>query len=137
MNSLRRFLINEVAAKQQYLASDRPSAEDMSKEIEINLQWNAEIEKMREKRNFETREARREHILSSLEKQKKINDKRFNNLSEKVKKIDQESKSFITGDNLDVSIEHALANPTTFDFCIDSKGDVRDRPPIELESTGK
>jgi len=60
--------------------------------------------------------------LSSLEIQKKINDKKFNALSEKFQKIEIESKSFITKDALDISIEYALANPISFDFYIDAKG---------------
>lgn len=122
MNSLRRFLIQEVTAKQQSLALDKPLAEEMTDEIEINMQWNSEIAKMREKRILETKEDRREHIMTSLEKQKEIKQKRLVLLNEKVKKIEEESKSFITRDLLETSIEHALANPISFDFCIDTKG---------------
>lgn len=124
MNSLRRFLIQEVLAKQQSAALDRPSAEDMTDEIEINRQWNSEIAKMREKRILETKETRREHILTSLEKQKEIKNQRLTMLNEKVKRIEKETKSFITRDALDISIEHALANPISFDYYIDSKGNA-------------
>ena len=48
MNSFRRFLIHK--AKQQSIALDRPSAEDMSNALEINKKWKTEIAKMREKR---------------------------------------------------------------------------------------
>jgi small subunit ribosomal protein S26 len=144
MNSLRRFLIQEVMAKEQSAAFDRPSAEDISEEIEINNQWNSEIAKMREMRLLDVKEKRKEQILLSLERQKERTDQRLNILNEKVKKIEQESKTFITRDLLDVAIEKALANPVSFDYCIDLKGgisynnnDTKDKSPNDSQATDK
>lgn len=132
MNSLRRFLIHEVVAKQQR-GLEGPSAEDIKDEIEINRQWNSEIAQMRQTRILLVKEDRKEQIMLSLERQREINNERLNILSEKVKKIEEESKSFITRELLDQSIEHALANPVNFDSCIDSKG----KPFLAMENNEK
>lgn len=122
MNSLRRFFINEVLEKQQSVDLEGPSAKYVVDEMEINNHWNTEIAKMRENRTLEMKNDRSKHILKSLERQKEFHILKKQDVNEKVQRIDEESKSFITRDLLDQAIEYALGNPTSYDYCIDSKG---------------
>lgn len=133
MNSLRRFLIQEVSVKHQKIALDRPSAEDITDEIEINRKWNLEIAEMREYRFDEMKKQRKDQILSSLQRQNIVKEEKLYILQDKVKKIEEQSKSFIAQDHLDNAINQTLANPVNFDYSINSKGEKFSGPAHEIE----
>lgn len=126
INSLRRFLIKEALGKQDSVALDRPSAEDITKELEINKKWNTEIAELREKRVAQIRDERKTQIVASLARKKEYEDSSVRKIKDTVAKIDEQSRTFITRDMIDKSIEYCLTAPKSYEYCIDSKGNIID-----------
>lgn len=125
VSSVRRFLINELAEKKKSIAlQETPADEEAEYQrcLAINTQWNLEIAKLRDIRINEENEKRREQILINIENKKARDEDIKRKIEEKVLKVKEESKTFITRENIDQAIEHALANPINYNFSIDLQG---------------
>ncbi|KYN17565.1 putative 28S ribosomal protein S26, mitochondrial [Trachymyrmex cornetzi] len=88
----------------------------------INDEWNAEIAKIREIKLAEIREKRKNAILKNIlmqQQNREINKIRLNEL---VKKVKEESVTFITAENVDAAIEECLTNIVNHNRALDLEG---------------
>lgn len=125
VNSLRRYLIQEVGDKRTFLelhATPADEEAEFQRCLAINEVWNNDIAQMRDIRILEENENRREQILMSLDNKKVRDELVRNEIEQKVKQEEEASKHFITQANIDQAIEHALANPVSFEYSIDLQG---------------
>jgi small subunit ribosomal protein S26 len=125
MRSLRRFLIEDFQEKNRILKLTATKADeeaDYQRSLAINEAWNNEIAKVRDARVARWR-ANHEKIVLDIIDKKQAEEKVMKEKIEKtVLKEIEASKSYITRDNVDQAIEHALANPVSFNFAIDLDG---------------
>ncbi|XP_055696734.1 probable 28S ribosomal protein S26, mitochondrial [Phlebotomus papatasi] len=123
--SVRKFLMAEVEAKkaQTTVLTMTPEEEeaDMKRSMEINEEWNRKAAEVRNQRLEEQMELRKKDILERLEAKQLREEERRRWAEERVKQEIERSKTFIARENLEAAIEHALANPTDFNFAIDLK----------------
>ncbi|XP_018303225.1 probable 28S ribosomal protein S26, mitochondrial [Mycetomoellerius zeteki] len=100
----------------------------------INDEWNAKIAKIREIRLAEMREKRKNIILQSILKQEQKQEKRKIRINELVKKVKEESITFITAENVDAAIEECLTNIVNHNRALDVEGNWHEGkyPPIPL-----
>lgn len=99
-----------------------------------NEQWNAEVAQIRAVRLEKEAEEQREYVLQKLtEKEQRMEEWRGKiraTIEEQKKQMD----TFITEENIDKAIEHALANPSDYNFAIDLDGNLyRGREGVEPE----
>jgi small subunit ribosomal protein S26 len=88
----------------------------------INDSWNKDIAKMRTLRVEEDNEKRREEIMMNIEKKKERQESLKKSVEEQIKGEQRAAEGFITRENIDQAIERALANPTSYNYCIDMDG---------------
>ncbi|GAB0095660.1 Probable 28S ribosomal protein S26, mitochondrial [Sergentomyia squamirostris] len=123
IRSVRKFLITEVQTKlaQTSVIDLSPEEEEaeMKRCLEINAKWNEEIAKARDERQAKLLEARKEDIMDRLEAKKYREEERIRLAEEKVRVEIERSKTFITRENLEKSIEQALDNPMDYNFALD------------------
>lgn len=137
MNSLTKFLVMENKQKQiaenlAYTPTDEQA--EFERCSSINDQWNSEIAKMRDARLASENENRRNQILELLDRQEERKKRLVERLDRRVLKEEENSKSFITEDNLQQAIEQALANPTSFMYAISPEGlKVGEKQTEEIE----
>ncbi|XP_070501919.1 small ribosomal subunit protein mS26 [Chironomus tepperi] len=125
VNSIRRYLINEVEErKKMFELQETPADEEAEFQrcFALNEQWNQEIAKSRILRVEEENEKRREEILLNLERRKQREEIILKQVEEKVKIEKENAETFITRETIDRAIEIALANPIDFNFSIDPNG---------------
>lgn len=138
--ALLKQIVQENEIRSQEIVSQQAKEEDFEACKAINDKWNAEIAKIRETRLAEKRKERREHILQRLlqEEQKKEEQKKA--LNEWVKRVKEESVTFITPENVDAAIEECLANVVNHNRALDSEGNWHEGkyPPVSpVEETQK
>lgn len=93
----------------------------------MNDKWNNEISIAREARILEENEQRREQILQNLDRAE-IRSKDLKESFEKKVNVEMEnSKTFITEENLQQYIEQALASPVNFNYSIDQQGNASNK----------
>lgn len=97
--------------------------EDLKRCTSINEKWNKKQREIREKAISKQQE---NDIIAALEKveleKKKIKEMK-ENIEEIVRKEKEQSKTFITAENIDAAIEQALANPVDYNFALISSGE--------------
>ncbi|XP_012056865.1 PREDICTED: probable 28S ribosomal protein S26, mitochondrial [Atta cephalotes] len=98
----------------------------------INDEWNAEIAKMREIKLMEMRERRKNAILKNILRKEQNQEIKEMRLNEWVKKIKEESVTFITAENVDAAIEECLTNTVNHNRALDLEGNWHEGkyPPI-------
>jgi len=98
----------------------------------INDEWNAEIAKMREIKLTEMRERRKNAILKNILRKEQNQEIKEMRLNEWVKKIKEESVTFITAENVDAAIEECLTNIVNHNRALDLEGNWHEGkyPPI-------
>ncbi|KYM77485.1 putative 28S ribosomal protein S26, mitochondrial [Atta colombica] len=98
----------------------------------INDEWNAEIAKMREIKLMEMRERRKNATLKNILRKEQNQEIKEMRLNEWVKKIKEESITFITAENVDAAIEECLTNTVNHNRALDLEGNWHEGkyPPI-------
>lgn len=127
-----RELEKENEMQSNKMASEQIEEEDFKRCCAINDKWNANIAKNRENRLAEMREQRRNLILENLLKKEQQKEMRKEELNEWVKKIKEESVTFITAENIDTAIEECLAKKVDHNRALDLKGNWHEGkyPPV-------
>lgn len=65
-----------------------------------------------------------EYVRETLRLAREREEERMEKIEALVKKEKELSKTFITRENLETAIEHALANPVDYNFSIDLHGNI-------------
>ena len=135
MRSLRAFFREEVEQKKAVTSDDHivVSAEQEEAEFQrmksINDEWNLEISKIRDARVAQENAERREFIAGRVELKKVRDQEEYELIEKRVRNEKENSKTFITRDNIDQAIEFALANPVDYNFSIDLQGNIYSATP--------
>ncbi|KAL1402895.1 hypothetical protein pipiens_005874 [Culex pipiens pipiens] len=130
MKAVRRFLIDEVEAfklvsRAGMVIQTPEEAEAEWEEVQrINEEWNRSVAEVREKRLAEEREQRKTFILERLVAKEARDQERQERVEARVRAEKEQGKTFITRDNIDQAIERALVQPTSYNFAIDSNGNL-------------
>lgn len=127
MSSVRGFLRDEVQAKKIQKAEAMTPADEeaeFQRCSAINEGWNFECSKIRDARVTQENAERREYIQKAVELNKARRQGHMQVIEERVRKQKEAAASFITSKNIDEAIEHALANPTDYNFSIDLEGNI-------------
>lgn len=139
MKAVRRFLIDEVEAfklvsRAGMVIQTPEEAEAEWEEVQrINEEWNRSVAEVREKRLAEEREQRKTFILERLVAKEARDQERQERVEARVRAEKEQGKTFITRDNIDQAIERALVQPTSYNFAIDSNGNLH-RQDDEVQS---
>ncbi|XP_043270925.1 probable 28S ribosomal protein S26, mitochondrial [Venturia canescens] len=138
--SIRRYFI-EVEAQNMIQFDEevvrKEEEEDFMRCKQINDEWNKELAKLREKREFEALEARKEKVLENIMKKEERDKMLLEQIEEKVRKAKAEVHTFITEETIDRAIEEALGNVVNYNVAIDTEGNRYEgkyEPPVN-EST--
>ncbi|XP_017863592.1 PREDICTED: probable 28S ribosomal protein S26, mitochondrial [Drosophila arizonae] len=130
LRSVRQYLREEVVRQQETSTADHivltPEQEEAEFQrcVEVNAAWNAKIAKEREVRLAKEREEKVAYVQERLEAGKLREEERRERANERVRYEIEQSKTFITRENLDEAIETALANPVDYNFAIDLAGNM-------------
>uniref|UniRef100_A0A8D8D669 Small ribosomal subunit protein mS26 n=1 Tax=Culex pipiens TaxID=7175 RepID=A0A8D8D669_CULPI len=130
IKAVRRFLIDEVEAfklvsRAGMVIQTPEEAEAEWEEVQrINEEWNRSVAEVREKRLAEEREQRKTFILERLVAKEARDQERQERVEARVRAEKEQGKTFITRDNIDQAIERALVQPTSYNFAIDSNGNL-------------
>ncbi|EDS31569.1 mitochondrial ribosomal protein, S26 [Culex quinquefasciatus] len=139
LSAVRRFLIDEVEAfklvsRAGMVIQTPEEAEAEWEEVQrINEEWNRSVAEVREKRLAEEREQRKTFILERLVAKEARDQERQERVEARVRAEKEQGKTFITRDNIDQAIERALVQPTSYNFAIDSNGNLH-RQDDEVQS---
>lgn len=128
MKAINYFLHQEFKKKESEVSVLHKSPEQIQAEWEecsaLNNAWNAEVAKVREARLEREAKVQERVVLQKLAAKERREEK----ASERIKKVVVEQKqqqhTFITEENIDQAIEHALANPTDYNYAIDLNGNM-------------
>lgn len=99
---------------------------EMEKCLEINKQWNANCEAIRNGRIKTEYEQDSKYIEKQLEQKMYADEDKLQKIEETVRREKKESKTYITAENLDQAIENALVNSVDVNFAIDLKQTIHD-----------
>ncbi|CAB3224807.1 unnamed protein product [Arctia plantaginis] len=139
MRAIRRFysedMIKEQESRQSASSemSQRLEAEEWARCVELNEKWNLEVAKEREERRKLEIQAIEEHALKRIEADDLKLKERIAKASAEIKREKELSSTFITPETLEAAIEHALANPTDYNFAIDLKGNLYQGKETKIE----
>ncbi|EDO64142.2 AGAP004481-PA [Anopheles gambiae str. PEST] len=130
MKAVRNFLRDEVEAyklvSRAGLVLQTPEEEEAEwqEALRRNEEWNRQTAAKREERLAAERSARKEYILERLllKEQREMDKKE--QIEAKVRIEKEQSKTFITRDNIDKAIELALVQPTSYNFALDREGNL-------------
>ncbi|KAJ8709404.1 hypothetical protein PYW07_009230 [Mythimna separata] len=141
MRSIRRFyheeMIKEKSTRESASSemSQRLEAEEWARCVELNEKWNAQVAVEREERRKLEVAALEEYALKKIEADDIKLKERIAKASEEIKKQKELSSTFITPENLDAAIDHALANPIDYNFAIDLKGNKYEGRDTQIQYT--
>ncbi|XP_026763763.1 probable 28S ribosomal protein S26, mitochondrial [Galleria mellonella] len=139
MRAIRRFyheeMIKEKSTRESSSSemSQKLEADDWQRCVEINDKWNAQVALEREERRKKELAKMEEYALARMEAKDRELKERIEKASQEIRKQKELSKTFITPENLDAAIDHALANPVDYNFAIDLQGNQylgRESPAI-------
>lgn len=144
MKSIKRFLENKYSLNAIETADPeqqkRLFEEDFVRCNEINAKWNEQQRLIREKQ-AEERLAKAlqqaEQTIVEFEQQQRV---QMQQIEEIVRQEKENSKNFITPENLDEAIDKALANAVDYNYAIDLAGNVykgRETTPESVEAREK
>ncbi|KAJ8711963.1 hypothetical protein PYW08_008917 [Mythimna loreyi] len=141
MRSIRRFyheeMIKEKSTRDSASSemSQRLEAEEWARCVELNEKWNAQVAVEREERRKLEVAALEEYALKKIEADDIKLKERIAKASEEIKIQKELSSTFITPENLDAAIDHALANPIDYNFAIDLKGNKYEGRDTQIQFT--
>lgn len=127
MRSVRAFFFEEVASKKILRAQELTPADEEAeyqRVSAINETWNFQIAQIRDARVAQENAEQRELIKRQRELKKIRTAEELEKIEARVRKEKESSATFITRDTIDQAIEHALANPTDYNFSIDLQGNL-------------
>lgn len=127
MKSIRSYLHSQYNVKSVIVdteAHEKEFLEDFNACSKINDEWNEQCRLLREARHVEGLEEAKNEAYRRIDERQQIRKKLLDSVEEIVRKEKDASKSFITPDNIDEAIEHALSNPVDYNFAIDIEGNV-------------
>ncbi|XP_047537345.1 probable 28S ribosomal protein S26, mitochondrial [Vanessa atalanta] len=142
MRAIRRFyheeMINEKSSLQSASSemSQQLEADEWEKCVQINEKWNAQVAAEREQRRKIELAAMEDYALKRIEAKDKEFKERIARASAEIRREKELSSTFITPDNLEAAIDHALANPVDYNYAIDLRGNIvsgRDTPIVKPE----
>ncbi|CAK1594169.1 unnamed protein product [Parnassius mnemosyne] len=128
MRAIRRFYHEEMIKERSTLESassemsQRLEAEEWERCVQLNDKWNAQVAAEREERRKKEFEKMEEYALARIEAKDKELKEKIAQASERIRRQKELSTTFITPETLDEAIDHALANPTDYNFAIDLEG---------------
>ena len=134
MRSVRYFFREEVENKKILRAQELTPADEEAeyqRVSDINATWNMQVAQIRDARVSKEYAEQREFILKRLELKRIREAEQMAAIEAKVRKEKESAATFITRDNIDKAIEHALANPVDYNFSIDLQGNLykgKERP---------
>lgn len=97
--------------------------EDFERCMKINDQWNEQQRVVREQEAAERLSSELEEAMKKIEEHEVQMKVKMEQIEELVRQEKEKSKSFILDvEALDAAIEHALANPTDYNYAIDLEG---------------
>lgn len=108
--------------------------EDFLRCQKINNEWNEVIRKQREERLAKELKADIEFAKNRLAERIKKKEEVLAKAEEIVRREKEQSKYFVTPENIDRAIEEAINNPIDYNFAIDLNGDKiigRENNPVE------
>ncbi|XP_068149638.1 small ribosomal subunit protein mS26 [Drosophila tropicalis] len=130
LRSVRQYLREEVIRYEETSTADHivltPEQEEAEFQrcLDENAAWNAAIAKERDIRLAKERDAKVVYVQERLEAKKLRDEERIERANARVLHEIEQSKTFITRENLDAAIETALANPVDHNFAIDMGGNL-------------
>ncbi|EDW70690.1 small ribosomal subunit protein mS26 [Drosophila virilis] len=130
LRSVRQYLREEVVRQQETSTADHivftPEQEEAEFQrcLEVNAAWNAQIAKEREVRLAKEREEKVAYIQERIEAGKLRAEEQRERADQRIRHEIEQSKTFITRDNLDAAIETALANPVDHNYALDLEGNM-------------
>ncbi|XP_058129152.1 small ribosomal subunit protein mS26 [Anopheles ziemanni] len=130
MKAVRNFLRDEVEAyklvSRAGLVLQTPEEEEAEWQdaLRRNDEWNQQTAAEREERLTAERAARKEFILERLVLKEQREMSKQEEVEAKVRAEKEQSKTFITRENIDKAIELALVQPTSYNFALDRDGNI-------------
>lgn len=127
---MRQFLREEVLRQQETSTADHivltpeKEEEEFQRCLNENAAWNAKIAGERDVRLAKEREEKVAYVQERLDAHKLIEEERLEQADKRIQYEIQQSKTFITYENLDQAIEVALANPVDYNYAIDMAGNI-------------
>uniref|UniRef100_A0A8D9AYY5 Small ribosomal subunit protein mS26 n=1 Tax=Cacopsylla melanoneura TaxID=428564 RepID=A0A8D9AYY5_9HEMI len=105
-------------------AQRRAVEEDWEHSNNLNAEWNAEVAAEREQRLAIEKEEKVIQIVAEKEAKKQKESEDLERAEQAVQAEIENSKTFITRDNIDQYIEQALSSHIDYNFAIDKEGNV-------------
>lgn len=127
---MRQYLREEVLRQQETSTADHivltpeKEEEEFQRCLNENAAWNALIASERNVRLANEREAKVAYVQERLDAYKLSQEERIERADKRIQYEIQQSKTFITHENLDEAIEVALANPVDYNYAIDMAGNL-------------
>ncbi|XP_055642688.1 probable 28S ribosomal protein S26, mitochondrial [Toxorhynchites rutilus septentrionalis] len=137
MKAVRSFLINEVEAFKlvsragMVIQTQEEEAAEWEEIQRINDDWNKQIAAIRDERLANEREHRNNYILERLAAKEQRDLDRLKLIEDRVRYEQEQAVNFITKENIDKAIEKALVQPISYNFAIDSNGNIHRSEKIE------
>ncbi|XP_026739344.1 probable 28S ribosomal protein S26, mitochondrial [Trichoplusia ni] len=138
MRSIKRFyheeMIKEKSSRESASSemSQRIEAEEWARCVELNEKWNAQVALDREERRKIEIAEQDEYALKRMERADKRKRERIAQVSEEIRRQKELSPTFITPETLEAAIDHAIANPTDYNFAIDLKGNRYEGRDVQI-----
>lgn len=130
MRSLMQYFREEAKIKEQTSSADNiilspeQEEEEFQRCMQENESWNAKIAQERELRLQNQRQQTAKAVQEHIEQAKAEEEERLAKIEAIVRREKELAKTYITRENLDEAINHALANPVDHNFSIDLKGNI-------------
>lgn len=127
---MRQYLREEVLRQQETSTADHivltpeKEEEEFQRCLNENAAWNALIASERNVRLANEREAKVAYVQERLDAYKLSQEERIERADKRIQYEIEQSKTFITHENLDEAIEVALANPVDYNYAIDMAGNL-------------
>uniref|UniRef100_A0A182Q7C4 Small ribosomal subunit protein mS26 n=1 Tax=Anopheles farauti TaxID=69004 RepID=A0A182Q7C4_9DIPT len=130
MRAVKSFLRDEVEAYKlvskagMVLQTPEQEEAEWQEALRINDEWNQQTAAKRDERLAQERAARKEYILERLVLKEQRDLEKIEQIEAKVRIEKEQSKTFITRENIDKAIELALVQPTSYNFALDRDGNL-------------
>ncbi|CAD0204964.1 unnamed protein product [Chrysodeixis includens] len=138
MRSIKRFyheeMIKEKSSRESASSemSQRIEAEEWARCVELNEKWNAQVALDRQERRKLEMAEQDEYALKRMERADVLQKERIAKASEEIRRQKELSPTFITPETLEAAIDHAIANPTDYNFAIDLKGNRYEGRDVQI-----
>lgn len=114
----------ETSTADHIVLTPEKEEEEFQRCLNENAAWNALIASERNVRLANEREAKVAYVQERLDAYKLSQEERIERADKRIQYEIQQSKTFITHENLDEAIEVALANPVDYNYGIDMAGNL-------------